>query len=196
MVAPAGRLLGGSSAVNGFAFLPNSKASHYAWVELGNLRWEWPIFSKAMTRFRDGLTPLQITTPKEETQWPRVWRDTLSNLGFQVCTDPFSGELLGSIMGPGTIGTEKERSFAANAYLDDRVRSRSNLTVMSSTTVEKIVTDTSDGVTATGVRYVNTKSGEKGTVCARKEIIVSAGAINSPRLLEPRDSATGSCCGA
>jgi len=184
MIAPAGRLLGGSSAVNGFAFLFNSKANHDAWADLGNPGWEWSSFSTTMLRFRDGQSPLQVNVPREETQWPRVWRETLSNLGFPVCTEPFSGELWGSIMGPETIGTEKKRSFAANAYLNDHVRSRSNLSIMSGATVEEITTNTSNGVTATGVQYANTKSGDKGMVRARKEIIVSAGAINSPRLLE------------
>ncbi|KAI0528004.1 putative GMC oxidoreductase [Xylaria bambusicola] len=191
MIAPAGRLLGGSSAVNGFAFLPNSKASIDAWAELGNPGWEWASFSKSMSRFHlsestqeEGQSPLQITIPKEETQWPRVWRETLSNLGFPVCSDPFSGKLLGSVIGPETIGSDKKRSFAANAYLDHGTRSRSNLTVWTGTFVEKILTKISETVTATGVQYSNAKTGVTGTVHARKEVILSAGAINTPRLLE------------
>ncbi|KAI5927646.1 putative GMC oxidoreductase [Camillea tinctor] len=190
-IAPAGRLLGGSSTVNGFAFLPNSKASIDAWAGLGNPGWDWPSFSKSMGRFglastagTENRSPLQLTIPEEDSQWPSTWRDTLSKLGFPVCTNVFSGELLGSLMGPETINLKKKRSSAGTAYLNDSTRSRDNLKIRTDALVEKIICDKSEITTATAVQYRNTRDGALKIVEARKEIIISAGALNSPRLLE------------
>ncbi|KAI1416353.1 putative GMC oxidoreductase [Hypoxylon sp. FL1857] len=190
-IAPAGRLLGGSSAVNGLVFLPNSEANINAWADLGNPGWDWPNFSKSMARFglaaspgTEGRSPLQLTIPEENSKWPQVWRETLSALGFPVFSDAFSGEILGSLMGPETVDLDRQRSFSANAYLNNVVRSRENLTIWTETLVEKIIFDKSEKATATAVQYRSCEKGKAKIAHARKEIIVSAGAINSPRLLE------------
>ncbi|KAI0020964.1 choline dehydrogenase [Xylariomycetidae sp. FL0641] len=103
--APAGRLLGGSSVVNGFAFLPNSRANIDAWAKLGNAGWEWSSFRESRNRFRlagdskpDDRSPLQLTIPDEDSEWPRVWRETLANMGYPEPKEPLSEKLLGSLM--------------------------------------------------------------------------------------------------
>ncbi|KAI1322371.1 putative GMC oxidoreductase [Xylariaceae sp. FL0255] len=163
---------GGSSTMNGFAFLHNSRASIDAWAELGNPGWDWISFTKSVARFAlassppaEGQSPLQITIPEEDNQWPRVWRDTLANLGFLEHTAPLSGDILGSLLAAETIDLEKRRSSAAKAYLSDRVQSRKNLTICTEALATRILTE------------------KDGTVKAT-EVILCAGAINSPRLLE------------
>lgn len=128
-------------------------------------------------------SPLQLTIPDEDSEWPRVWRETLAKLGFAESTDPFSEKILGSLMGPETISLDKRRSSSANAYLSDSVRSRNNLVIWTDTLVQKILFD-AESVTATAVQLRKGRDQEATVVHARKEIIVSAGAINSPRLLE------------
>ncbi|KAI1453184.1 hypothetical protein F4805DRAFT_444512 [Annulohypoxylon moriforme] len=191
-IAPSGRLLGGSSAVNGFAFLPNSESNVNSWASIGNHGWDWDSFSASMDRFRltttsqeKGQSPLKLTIPEEDSQCPRVWRDTLSKLGFPVSRNSFSGNILGSVTGLETIDLKKRRSHSANAYLNSSVRSRGNLTIWTATLAEKVSFDkASDVVTATGIQFFDTIKKERGIVQARREIIISAGAINSPRLLE------------
>lgn len=126
-------------------------------------------------------SPLQLTIPDEDTEWPRVWKETLVELGFPESKDPFSEAIIGSVMGPETIDLDKKRSFSANAYLSDSVRSRSNLFIWPKTIVHKILFE---AATATAVRVCKGQDQETTTVYARKEIVISAGAINSPRLLE------------
>jgi choline dehydrogenase-like flavoprotein len=140
---PAGRLLGGSSALNGFAFLPNPKSNVNAWASLGNPGWDWPALFKSLERFslaastkNPAQSPLQITIPDEDTEWPQVWRETLGTLGFLVVPNPFTEGIQGSVMCGETIGLDKKRSYSAKAYLDDIVRSRSNLTIWSKVPVE------------------------------------------------------------
>lgn len=184
-------MLGGSSAINGFAFIANSKLSIDTLANLGNPGWEWEAFSKSMNQFSLATTvkdpddsPLQITLPEEDTEWPHVWRDTLSTLGLPFSRNALSsGGILGSFMGGETIGLDKKRSYSAKAYLDETVRSRENLTIWTQVTAERILFDKSDTPVAKGIDFRD-HAGTVKTVWARKEIIISGGAINSPRLLE------------
>ncbi|KAF7906108.1 hypothetical protein EAF00_000387 [Botryotinia globosa] len=190
--ASAGRLLGGSSAINGVAFLPNSKLSIEAWVSLGNPGWE--AFSKSMDRFtlatststtNSTKSPLQIPIPEEDTEWPRVWRDRLATLEFPVAQDGLtSGNILGSLMGVRNNWSrhDKKRSYSAKAYLDDTVRSRINLTIRTKATVERIIFENPDSDTPIAVVLRGT--GTLKSVLANKEVILGGGTINSPRLLE------------
>ncbi|TGO35594.1 hypothetical protein BHYA_0153g00280 [Botrytis hyacinthi] len=169
--ASVGRLLGGSSAINGLAFLPNSKLSIEAWANLGNPGWDREAFSRSMDRFtlatststmNPAKSPLQITIPEEDTEWPRL-----------------DG-------GGGTIGLYKKRSYSAKAYLDDTVRSRSNLTIWTKATAERIILENSDSNTpiAIGVTVRDSETGTSKSALANKKIILSWGTINSPRLLK------------
>ncbi|KAK3367829.1 GMC oxidoreductase [Podospora didyma] len=188
---PQGRLLGGSGALNGMNFVVTSKANLDAWSELGNPGWDWESFSKAFNKTYSLTTPskhgekggpIQVTIPDEDSKWPEAWRDTWAGLGFPVDNNPMSGNITGAVTYPDSIDpTTKTRSFSGNAYLPS-ASSRPNFTLWTATLVNKIVFDTSDGIVATGVQY--TKDGATKTVSARKEVILSAGTINSPKILE------------
>lgn len=187
-----GRLLGGSSALNGLSFSATSKANVDAWGKLGNPGWDWSNFSRAvgksykLTTMPSGKTeghgPLQLTLPEETTEWPRIWRETMTTLGFSATNDPFSGQVCGGLPVPDSIDPfTAQRTFSSNSYLEP-AKSRSNLTVWTQTPVTKILFDEKEQVIATGVQYT-TERGTK-TVSALKEVILTAGTINTPRLLE------------
>ncbi|KAI1389099.1 putative GMC oxidoreductase [Hypoxylon trugodes] len=191
-----GHLLGGSGALNGLAFSAASKANINAWEALGNPGWNWGNLSAATTKsFRLGGTkdangPLQLTFPdKDESEWPRAWRDTIKALGFPAENTPFSGQVLGALAVPDTIyPSTKQRSYSGNAYLNLAI-DRPNFTLWTQIPVNKVLFDkpkSDDGSSATvasGVEYT-TSSGEIKTVRALKEVILAAGSINSPRILE------------
>ncbi|KAI0118653.1 GMC oxidoreductase [Nemania sp. FL0031] len=189
----AGRVLGGSSAINTFIFIPPSENVADSWNALNNPGWEWSNFSQSMASaytLQDspwgtlGEGPLHVSFATEETQWPATWRDTLSNLGFPTSMNPLSGKIYGAHMDPESVHPiSKLRSYAGSAYLDP-ARPRSNLTIWTATLVEKVVFDQSESgdPVATGVQFVS--SGVRDTVKAQKEVIISAGAINTPRVLE------------
>jgi choline dehydrogenase-like flavoprotein len=196
---PQGRLLGGSSALNGMAFSATSKANVDAWESLGNPGWDWPSFSQSLARsftlqHDDGSGettgaggPLQLSLPEEDTEWPRVWRETLASLGFATAGpgEVFGGKVLGALVVPDSIQPlSKTRSYAGSAYLEP-ARSRPNLTVWTKTHVDRVTFDSSDATaapTATGAQV--TRDGKTVQVAASKEVIVTAGAINTPRILE------------
>ena len=80
---------------------------------------------------------------------------------------------------------DKSRSHAGTAYYNDEIAKRSNLRVVTDATVEKIVLEKgADGsVKATGVQFTP-KDGVRRTVAAATEVILSAGAVKTPQLLE------------
>lgn len=181
-------MLGGSSALNGLAFSATSKTNVDAWESLGNPGWGWSDYyestKKSYTLPLQGAGangPLQLSTPEEDTEWPRSWRETLTALGFSVAGNPFTGQSSGGLTVADSIHpVTKQRSYAGNAYLQP-ARSRDNLTIWTSTLAEKVTFDQSNGTVATGVQVV--KDGESKFVAAH-EVIVAAGTINSPQLLE------------
>ncbi|KAK4251402.1 hypothetical protein C7999DRAFT_37728 [Corynascus novoguineensis] len=191
LVLPQGRLLGGSSALNAMNFVVSARDDLDAWANLGNPGWDWENFSKYLQRTytltdgpkttNDGV--IQTNIPEEETKWPQIWRDTLAGLGFPAENDPVSGDIQGAVMYPDAIDPKtKTRSYAGNAYLG-LAQDRPNLSVWTGVTVDKILFDKpADDAIATGVQY--TKDGETSTVVARKEVILSAGVFQSPKILE------------
>ncbi|KAH8585896.1 hypothetical protein B0O99DRAFT_529793 [Bisporella sp. PMI_857] len=193
ITVPQGKALGGSSAINSFLFTPTSKATVEGWKNLGNEGWDYTEYEKALKKsftlhkpfgVTEGKGPLQLTLATPESLWQKAWIDGLESVGFPK-TDPLSGHLGGPNIAPESIdpGT-KQRSYAANAYLDP-VRSRPNLTILTETTVTKVLLErpSADDAVAKGVQFTS-KDGSSKTIGVRKEVVISAGAINSPRLLE------------
>lgn len=194
MTVPQGKALGGSSAINSFLFTSTSKANVDGWEKLGNEGWDYEAYEKALKKsftlhkpqgVIEGEGPLQLTLNAPESLLEKAWIDGLESLGFPK-SDALSGRLGGPIIAPESIDPKtKQRSYAANAYLDP-IRGRSNLTVLTGMTVTKVLVErpSSGGdLVAKGVQAIS-QDGSLQTIAARKEVIISAGAINSPRLLE------------
>lgn len=183
-------MLGGCSALNNFLFAAPSKYNVNAWADLGNPGWDWSSFSDSLRRTYtltktseeiQGNGPLEVSFP-EDTEWLRVWKATLANLGYPTSLDSLSGEFYGAYLSAISIDhATKQRSYSGNAYLQ-RARPRPNLAVYTETHVEKVLFDGSKPTKATGVQY--SQGGLIKIATARKEVVLSAGAINSPQILE------------
>lgn len=203
---PRGRALGGSSAINVEAYIAQSKTGMDGWVELGNPGWDWdtmaPYYRKSHTlhlpaepifkhvgagyvdeEVRGKSGPIQASFPENLSPLTKAWVDTFKALKYNVTGDPFSGQVMGGYTNPSTIDPKaKERSYSASAYYAP-VKDRSNLHVLTEAFVEKILLETEDAkVHARGVKFSH--DGAPKTANARKEVILAAGAIQSPQLLE------------
>ncbi|KAI0412609.1 GMC oxidoreductase [Xylaria grammica] len=191
---PQGKALGGSSAINSFLFTSTSKATVEGWKSLGNEGWDYTTYEEALKKsytlhkpsgVTEGNGPLQLTLAAPRSLWERAWIDGLQSVGYPA-TDPLSGCLGGPNIAPESIDPRtKQRSYATNAYLDP-VRGRPNLTIRTGVTATKVLFErpsSAGDVVAKRVQLLS-KSGILETVGVRKEVIISAGAINSPRLLE------------
>lgn len=205
---PHGRLLGGTSAINGQAYVANSRSNVDSWGKLGNPGWDWatvqPYYQKSCTlnlpseekRLELGLEyidptahaengPLQISFP-DRLQDPvaHAWVETFKKMGLFPSGDPYSGLAVGGFTNPSSINANsKSRSYSANSYYFP-IKDRTNLRVVTDALAEKVIFDEPAGgdVVAKGVHYV--KDGQPYVVQALREVIISAGVFNSPKILE------------
>ena len=113
----------------------------------------------------------------------KAWSETFENLGYNLSGDPSSGVATGGFNSPASIDAEtKERSYSVPAYWKPATN-RSNLHLISGAVAEKVVCVGKDG----DVKAVSVEinwNGQKKTVQARKQIVLAAGAYQSPKLLE------------
>ncbi|KAK1506014.1 GMC oxidoreductase [Colletotrichum tamarilloi] len=202
-----GKMLGGSSALNFMLMLYPSRGVLDAWGALGNAGWSFdelaPYFRKFGTdhpppqsakdivgldyhdQTLSGKGPIQVSFGEGYSSMNAAWMSTFDKLGLGVTGDPRSGKAYGAFQNPCSIDPEnKTRSFAASAYYTPEVAARPNLVVLTETQVRKVIFDTAgDGVSATGVLIVS-KAGEEKIIEAKGEVILAAGTLQTPQLLE------------
>ncbi|PVH94397.1 GMC oxidoreductase [Periconia macrospinosa] len=204
-----GKALGGSSSINVQALVPFSASDIDVWEsKVGLEGWNFatlaPYLHKAFSLTlpddatvshhnaswaaswaAEGKGPVKLSFPPygEEKPTSRAWTSTFENLGVRLTAPPFSGKSVGAFVCPTTIDSNsKTRSSSASSYWNS-AKNRENLTSITSATVKKIVLEYQNGTqTATGVEYI--REGIELTLKARREVIVSAGALNSPKILE------------
>ncbi len=185
---PRGKMLGGSSSINGMVFIRGQAQDYDHWAQLGNRGWSYqdvlPIF-KRMERYeggsdqfrgRDGI--LRVTdSPRHKVPLLEMIIEAAGKLGLPFNPDQNGATQEGIGMSQVTIARGRRQS-TAYCYLDP-ARSRSNLTVVQGAMAEAIVLE---GRRCVGVRY--SVGGIKQEARASREVIVSGGSINSPKLLE------------
>lgn len=182
---PRGRVLGGTSSLNGMIYLRGQPQDYEAWEAAGNPGWGWNEVSRCFKAMEDhslgddGIRgaggPLHITAGQPRSDLSHQVLAAGQAMGLPL--SDFSGASQEGI-GHFASTTRKGRRFnAARAHLRPP-RRRANLTVVTGTEVEQILFE---GRRAVGVRA----RGPSGPVTyrARREIVLSAGAILSPKLL-------------
>jgi len=187
---PRGRVLGGSSSINGLLYVRGQRQDYDRWAELGCEGWSYadvlPYFRRAETneRNRDGPDefhghdgPLSVS----DMSFRRPICDDFIN-GVAELGTPLSDDINGAdAEGVGYFqltARNGRRCSSAVAYLTG-ARKRPNLTILTHAMVQRIEFD---GTRATGVRIL--QKGVERTVRAAREIVLSAGAIGSPQILQ------------
>lgn len=171
-----GQGLGGSTLINGLMYV---RGSPEAFDELENLAgpgWGSADFSRAYDEMESG--PLSVTVPDAGDDVSEAIMSAAESVGLRRVTDynASAGDRIGYT--PATTSGGR-RVSSASAFLRS-ARRRANLTVATSSLVERVVID---GARASGV-VLHDRRGNCETVRARREVIVSAGAIESPLVLE------------
>lgn len=187
MYWPRGRTLGGSSSINGLVYVRGQAEDYDHWAALGNQGWSWrdvlPYFIKAETNvgiggaYHGSSGPLHVSPIKEKHELVEAFIAGAGELGI-----PYNGDFNGATQeGVGYYQLTSRnglRCSTAVGYLKP-ARKRSNLVVETEAFASRILFA---GNTATGVRY--RQRGTECTVYAEKEVILCAGAIQSPQLLQ------------
>nr|CAQ19345.1 putative glucose-methanol-choline (GMC) oxidoreductase [Chrysomela tremula] len=182
---PRGRALGGSSTINYMMYTRGNKRDFERWAELGNSGWDWNNIEKSYEEMEnlvsDGEQKEKLLSLYEyESGEPvvDVIKQAAGYLGYPSVRREDPHNPLGYYSAPLTVG-KGTRLNAAKAYLG-KVKHRENLFVAVDALVTKVAID-NETKTATGVAVeINKRS---LNLRARKEVILSAGAISSPQLL-------------
>lgn len=206
-------MLGGSSSINGLYMVRASKLEHDAWARLNNGadRWDWDHMLAAMKKsenFHPPTQQTQNTVPSLKwnadshgsdgpvhTGWPAVsypsveaYLQGCAEVGIPNSNDPDNGQSWGSFVATSNIDNSSwQRSSSRTAYLNGADQ-RPNLHVLVNNQVTKVLTEgrESDGgkVSATGVQFAQYSGARIRSAYARREVILSGGAINTPAVLQ------------
>jgi choline dehydrogenase len=184
---PRGKVLGGSSSLNGLLYVRGQKEDYERWRQMGNPGWGWddvlPLFKKSEDQERGeddyhGVGgPLSVSNMRLRRPICDSWVAAAQNAGYAYNNDYNGAEQEG--VGYFQLTTRNgRRCSTAVAYLNP-VRKRPNLRIVTRALTTRIVMD---GKRAVGVTYIG-PDGQERTIRARREVILSSGAIGSPQLL-------------
>lgn len=184
---PRGRGLGGSSSINGLIFIRGQREDYDHWAQLGNAGWDWnsvlPYFIKSEHNTRGasathgGSGPLWSSDIREKHELMEAIIRGAEELGVPRNDDFNSGDQEG--VGYYQLFTRNGwRNSSAVAYLNP-AKSRPNLKIETDAQATGLIMD---GRRAVGVRY--RQNGKDVEVRAAREVILSAGALQSPQLLQ------------
>ncbi len=185
---PRGKALGGSSSINGMMYIRGDRKDYDDWAAAGNVGWSYadvlPYFKKAennefwgQSEYHGAGGPLNVADVREPSVYARAFVEACIQAGHQPNPD-FNGD---HQIGVGlTQVTQKngERCSTAKAYITPNL-GRSNLQVITKARTTRILMD---GKRAIGVEYRDAQ-GQMHELQATREVIVSAGALQSPQLL-------------
>ena len=186
-----GKVLGGSSALNLLIWNRASRREYDIWEELGNKGWNWESMFPAMLsaenfQRKDGIAhygedgigyggPVETALLENPPPHVQACIPTLESLGLKQNLESLNGDSLGTMYQPATHRLSNHtRSYSVD-YLP---RAGSNLVILPNTSVSKLEL-CKNGTSVTGVVL---SCGKK--IHARKEVILSAGSLLSPKILE------------
>lgn len=183
---PRGRVLGGGSSINGMVYCRGTPADYDGWAAAGNPGWGFadvlPYFRRAesyepgVDDYHGGDGPIRVSRPGVKHPLARAFVAAGVEAGHRY--NPDSNGAFRDGFGPTDVTAGGGRRSSSSAAYLDPARGRRNLTIVTGAQATRLLFD---GRRATGVAYVR-----KGAPCearAVREVILSAGAINSPQLL-------------
>ncbi|XP_043461839.1 glucose dehydrogenase [FAD, quinone]-like [Leptopilina heterotoma] len=190
-----GKVMGGSSAINMMVYIRGNREDYNSWERMGNPQWN---YNAVLPYFLKSENNLDKEVVKENPDYHRTGgylsvesypftpeiRDSLQKafqeIGYSA-KDANAARQLGLSFGQQTTNN-RIRQSANTAFLRPIRASRNNLFIKSESYITKIIIDEKTKK-AKGVKYTDSKTRKTKTVFAKREIILSAGVINSPQLL-------------
>ena len=183
---PRGRVLGGSSSINAMIYIRGTKADYDGWAAAGAPGWSYddvlPYFKKAENNergsdeFHSTGGPLSVSDLRYKNDLSEVFLNAAKELQLPTNND-FNGAIQEGMGYYQATQRNGRRCSTSVAYLEP-ARSRSNLHIIENAHTDHVVFD---GKRATGARY--RQGTQSKTVKAKRDVILSSGAFQSPQLL-------------
>ena len=186
-----GKVLGGCSSINAMIYMRGQRSDYDHWAELGNRGWSWnevlPVFRHSEdyqhgeSEFHGASGELRVEERRVNWEILDAWREAAEENGIPRIEEFNRGDNFGNAY----FQMNQRRGVrwsATKAFLRP-VMQRSNLEVLTEAHVHRVLTHDADGrLRATGVE-LSTRSG-KQRVTARREVLLAAGSIGSPQILQ------------
>ncbi|KAJ5580208.1 uncharacterized protein N7459_006193 [Penicillium hispanicum] len=210
---PRGKVLGGSSAINGLYMTRPGEDEVNAWKDLlgdmdGADNWSWSAFYAAMKKSETFSPPTDAVKKEADITWDASthgsdgpihvsypgytfdqvgqWSPSCESIGIPVSDKMYGGETWGAEVSTSSINPANwTRSYSRTGYLDP-LPDRSNYDVLANAHVTRLLFDSSspsDNLTANAVEYTMDNGTTKSTVKVTKEVILAGGTIGSPAVL-------------
>lgn len=187
---PQGKTLGGSTSINGLVFNRGDKTDYDHWSELGNSGWDYesvlPYFKLVERcefpvdeRYRSNAGMVPVSRLDWKNPVCEAFLDGAEERGIPRNDDYNAATQIGVGYYQRTISRGLRRS-TARTYLKS-ARDRNNLNIRTRAQATRIIME---GKRAKGVEYYDSRKKSFVTVFAKKEVIISAGAVNTPKLLQ------------
>ncbi|AVL52853.1 choline dehydrogenase [Roseobacter denitrificans] len=184
---PRGKVLGGSSSLNGLLYVRGQPQDYDRWRQMGNTGWGWddvlPLFKRAecnergADEFHGDQGPLSVSNMRIQRPITDAWVAAAQAAGYKYNPD-YNGAEQEGVGFFQLTSRNGRRCSSAVAYLNP-VKKRPNLKILTHAQADKV--EINEG-RAVGVTYTD-RSGQQQMIHAHREIILCGGAINSPQLL-------------
>ena len=184
---PRGRVLGGSSSINGMMYIRGHGRDYDRWAQSGCRGWSYaevlPYFKRAERHelgrdaYHGGEGPLAVAIGQMQNPLCEAFLNAGAEAGYPHTDDVNGHQQEGFGRMDRTTGPDGKRANTARMYLDP-IRNRPNLTVVTGALVQCVRLD---GRRARGVAYE--QNGQRREALASREVVLSGGAVNSPQLL-------------
>jgi len=184
---PRGKVIGGSSSINGMIYMRGQAADYDHWRQLGNTGWSWndvlPYFKRSERREHDAseqhgqsgewrVEPMRLSWRVLD-----LFRDAAVETGIPASSDFNGGDNEG--VGYFEVNQRLGRRWSTGSAFLKPALGRSNLTLWTKAQARRLIVD---GSRVTGIEIRH--DGQLKTLRAGREIILSAGSVNSPHLLQ------------
>jgi choline dehydrogenase len=183
---PQGRTLGGSTSINAMIYIRGHKQDYENWAARGNDDWGYaqvlPFFRQAEhnerlnDQYHGSNGPMNVTEQVQHNELSKAFVRAAQELGLAFNPD-FNGAVQDGVGYYDVTQRNARRESASTAYLRP-ARNRPNLTILTHALGTQVIVE--DG-RATGMRY--TVKGKPALAHANREVVLSGGSVNSPRLL-------------
>ena len=184
---PRGKLLGGSSAINGLVWVRGQPLDYDTWAQMGARGWSWQDVAPLFSRIEDFETrgaqgrgnggPLHVSIVPDQNPLYDALFKAAAEAGYRINPDYNSEDQEGIGKTQASIRRGRRMSVA-HCYLDPAKR-RSNLRIVTEASARRVLLE---GRRCVGIAYEH--RGQKVEARAKREVILSAGAIATPQLLE------------
>ncbi|MEI9402498.1 GMC family oxidoreductase [Mesorhizobium argentiipisi] len=185
---PQGKLLGGGSSVNSMVYIRGNRNDYDNWAELGNDRWSYADVLSYFRKSEDNERlddefhgvggPLGVSDQRSPCDLTRMFLRAGQELGYRFNHD-FNGTRQAGVGFLQVTQRNVRRCSAAHAFIYP-AESRPNLKVMTGVRVTRVLVENGRAI---AVEYAVPGSREPQVVRARREVVVSGGAINTPKIL-------------